>query len=117
MRFYIASHCKMLAVELRDKLNRLGISVTSSWIDSEFMPTDHYTESECTQIAESNFNDIKSSDALILISGPDKYSGGKFVEAGYAMALGKPVFVVGHRENMQMWGKLVSEIEIVEARS
>ena len=39
----------------------------------------------------------------MLISGPDKYSGGKFVEVGIAVGLDKSVVVIGHRENTLLY--------------
>jgi len=50
-------------------------------------------------------------DALVLVAGKEKYSGGKFVEAGIAIGLGKRVVVLGRRENMLLWHPLVTSVE------
>ena len=51
---------------------------------------------------------------LVLVAGPDRYPGGKFVEAGIAMGLGKPVVVLGHRENMLLWHPDVHAVETID---
>lgn len=57
-----------------------------------------------------NFNDIRWSDALVLIAGPEKYSGGKFIEAGYAFGLGECVLILGRRENLQLHGHPMKQV-------
>jgi nucleoside 2-deoxyribosyltransferase len=100
MKFYIACHCSELAKSTSVKLLAHGHTVVSRWHDKPFHPTEHHSVGERFNIAIEDLNDIKRSDALILVSGPDKSSGGKFVEAGIAYGLGLPVYYTGHRENM-----------------
>ena len=96
-KVYIASHSRELAEE---HARRLLSEVVSRWHDKEFLPTDQHTEGECFQIAIEDLNDIRECDELHLLAGDEKYSGGKFVEAGIAYGLGKVVRVYGRRENM-----------------
>jgi nucleoside 2-deoxyribosyltransferase len=104
MKIYIASHDPELAREQARKLVRLGHTITSRWHDGRpFLKTDEYTEQERRKIAFEDWHDVTEADALLLIAGPDKYSGGKFVEAGIAIGQGKAVYVLGRRENMLMW--------------
>jgi nucleoside 2-deoxyribosyltransferase len=99
-RVYIASHSKEEANLLAPKLERQGFEVVSTWHTKEFWPTEDHTLKERFMIAEEDLAEVKDSDCLVLISGPDKYSGGKFIEAGIAYGMGKRVFVYGRRENM-----------------
>ncbi len=99
MRIYIACHSKESATDFAETVPE-WVSVVSRWHSKEFLPTENHTESERYSIAIEDANDIRRADALVLIAGDEKYSGGKFVEAGIAYGLGKPVYVVGRRENM-----------------
>lgn len=103
MRIYIASHSRELAEEAASVFERKSYVISSRWHRKAFHPTHMHTEDECAAIAQEDYDDIASSDGLVLIAGPDKYSGGKFVEAGIAIGLGKPVTVIGRRENMLLW--------------
>jgi nucleoside 2-deoxyribosyltransferase len=103
MKVYVASHDRWAACHVADVLERAGHAIVSMWHEKEFNPTSQHTEAERAAIAEEDFGDVARADALVLIAGPDKYSGGKFVEAGIALGQGKPVIVLGRRENMLMW--------------
>lgn len=109
LRLYIASHSKELANAFTAMLPG-WITTTSTWHHKDFHPTERHTEAERFDIAIEDANDIRRADALVLLSGPSKYSGGKFVEAGLAYGLGKAVYFFGRRENMltylfQPWPK------------
>jgi nucleoside 2-deoxyribosyltransferase len=111
MKIYIASHCKDLANQTRDVLELKGHEIVSRWIDWEFKKTEDYSVPERFDISEKDFADIDDCDCLVLLSGPEKYSGGKFVEAGYAIAKDKAVWVVGRRENMMLWNRNIFQID------
>lgn len=100
LKVYIACHSKEMAQKEARRLQDAGEIVVSRWHSGEFLPTQKISPEDRFQLAIEDLNDIKRADYLILISGPDKYSGGKFVEAGIAYGLGKPVFVNGRRENI-----------------
>jgi nucleoside 2-deoxyribosyltransferase len=102
MKIYIAAHCPDLARSFEARLPD-GFVATSQWHDGRpFKRTYEHTEAECYQIAIADLINIRRADAVVLISGPDKYSGGS-VEAGIAYGMGKPVCVHGRRENMLTW--------------
>lgn len=104
MKIYVASHSRALARLVADDLTRLGHQIISSWVYApEFLPADQHTETERENIAERDVQEVLSSDVLVLVSGPDKYTGGKFVETGIAIGAGKQVFIIGRRENMLCW--------------
>lgn len=52
---------------------------------------------------------------LVLLAGPDKYTGGKFVEAGFALGRGFDVVVVGRIENGMLHHPSVTNVADVES--
>lgn len=103
MKIYVASHDRWAACHVAEILRSKGHVIVSRWHNKEFLPTTEHNEAERREIALEDFEDVTVSDALVLVSGPDKYSGGKFVEAGIALGQGKRVIVIGRRENMLLW--------------
>lgn len=114
MKVYVASHDRWNAHAAAGRLIDAKIDVTSRWHTKEFLPSSDHTESERADIATEDYDDITIADALVLLSGPDKYSGGKFVEAGIAIGQNKPVFVIGRRENMLMWLPIIKAFETID---
>src|SRR6185503_10407969 len=96
MRIYLA-HNFNARWWLRDYiklLEGLGHIVTSSWIiDDSHCESGHSRETS----AIADFNDIQAADTLILFTDQygEKQGKGKFMEFGYALALGKRVFIHG----------------------
>lgn len=115
---YIACHDQELALDLAVYLRGEGFAITSRWLAKPFGPSNTFPETDRWGFANDNFDDVRISDALVLIAGPDRYSGGKFVETGFAYALGKHVVIFGRRENMQCYGNhmkaVVTREELVE---
>lgn len=106
MKIYVACHDPKLAESVAQELRACGHTITSRWHDGRpFLKTDEHTLEERQAIAADDLADVAEADALVLVAGPDKYSGGKFVEAGFAMGRGMPVYVRGRRENMILWHK------------
>ena len=109
MRFYIASHSLERAKGLRDLLIGLGHKVTSRWItqDTKFGHSDSlYTPEERQRLAVMDEEDVRSAvDGVILLAEElgTNVPGGKHVEAGIAIGLGRSVYVVGRRENVFHW--------------
>lgn len=99
MKVYIACHSKELAQSVAKDICA-NHQIVSRWHEKAFHPTDFHSLDERYTIAIEDFNDIKRADALLLVAGPEKYSGGKFVEAGIAYGMNKPVYVLGRFENM-----------------
>lgn len=64
-----------------------------------------------------DFQDIQRCDALIMITPPiiSDHLRGALVEAGYALALGKPVYTVGQHPDLGTWSThpMVKKFETV----
>lgn len=110
MKIYIASHNQRIARRLAGVLKRAGHEITAHWLNQPFGPSNAFDETTCWRFANENFDDVRRSDALVLMAGPEKYSGGKFVETGYAHALGKHVLILGRRENVQCYGNHMKQV-------
>lgn len=114
MKIYVACHCVKLGNEVAQRLIMNGHQITSSWLQDPFLPTHDYTIDDRRRIAENDINDIDAADAVVLVAGPDKYPGGKFMEAGYGLGAGKLVFVYGRRENMLTWYPAITHIDTLD---
>jgi len=71
------------------------IEVTSRWIES------HHNVGEYVACLE-DVEDIKNADALLFFSeqATEYMRGGRHVEYGMALALGKTIWVIGEKENV-----------------
>lgn len=113
MKLYVASHCRETAAGLKKELERDGHEVVSRWIvsDTKFgLGAVAYSDAERTALALQDEEDVRAAcDGLVLIAEPEGrfVPGGKHVETGIALALRRPVFVVGRRENLFHWHPLV----------
>ena len=114
MKFYIAAHDPKLAQDVAKILTDAGHTITARWLTKEFKRTAAHSEVERQQIAREDFEDVTSADMFILCASPVKVSGGKFVEAGIAMAQGKTVYILGHRENMLLWHPSCQQFDNIE---
>lgn len=114
MRLYIASKHQDLAAALMAELTSDGHEITSRWItlDKKFgSGLDDYNDEERRALALMDEEDVRAAvDGLVLIAEkPDvNVPGGKHVETGMTLALRRPVFVLGRRENIFHWHPLVS---------
>lgn len=88
----------------RDMFTRVGIRVTSSWLDEVAPAHEHIadqTDDYNAAHAQQNLADMEFSSALVLFSnGTNSVSrgGGRFFEMGYMAALSKPIITVGEPE-------------------
>lgn len=114
MKIYLAArysrHDEMRGV--RDVLNAMGHEVTSRWIDCHADVTGDFTSSftpeflnahpsECGRIAAHDIEDLDAADMVISFTSPDGGGkGGRHVEFGYGLALGKRMVLVGPREHV-----------------
>lgn len=114
MKFYVAAHDRLLASLVANVITRAGHECTSTWINNEFLPTEEHTIEERMSIAFEDVDDVCRSDVLVLVAGAEKYSGGKFVEAGIAIGRNIPVIVIGRRENMLLWYHAIMSVETAE---
>src|SRR4051794_28408571 len=113
MKLFVASHSQESAKSLLGELTKLGHTVTSRWItgDAKFsLGLSAYSDDDKKQIALMDEEDVRlATDGLILIAEEKGklVPGGKHVEMGIALALNRPVYVIGHRENIFQWHPLV----------
>lgn len=88
---------------LRSHLESQGHIITSSWLDiggKSFTLEELENEPDrCSIRAEADFQDIRDADCLIFVSS-EGGKGGRHVEYGIALGLGKRIIILGHRENV-----------------
>ncbi len=113
MKLYIAAHSQETAKRLKDSLEARGHEVVSKWIvaDTKFgLGIAAYTDKERHDLALMDEHDVRRADAVVLVAEAEGRTvpGGKHVETGIALALGRRVFVVGRRENLFHWHPLVT---------
>jgi hypothetical protein len=107
MRIYLAARFGRwpeMTYRARD-LQAHGHVVTSRWhqgIAKPAHPRDRSLLSgDLCRVAQEDLGDIGRADAVILFTEYGKhFAGGRHVEAGFALALNKRLFVVGPRENV-----------------
>lgn len=112
MRIYIASRDQAAGRRLRDLLLSVGHTVASRWLDIEGYVSLSEDEAYKRSASVSDIQDVRESDLLILRSEPDGafVLGGKHVETGVALALERPVIVLGQPENVFHWHPLVTVV-------
>lgn len=93
--------------KVREDLTAAGYTVTSNWINGGNELTKEGSteahEAERVRYAQEDFADLLAADCVISfteIPRETKTRGGRHVEHGMALALGKRTIVVGHRENV-----------------
>lgn len=110
MRIYLAarySRRKELR-GVREVLQAMGHVVTSRWLDTDWDRTPEGQSSAAppeyrAKYAVIDLEDVESADAVVSFTEEPESGGGRggrHVEHGYAMALKKRIYVVGHRENL-----------------
>ncbi len=109
MKFFIASHSQETAKMVSDGLVALGHEVTARWITSDTKFSHgltSYSDEERIHLTLMDEEDVHAAkDGLVLIAEAEGrfVPGGKHVETGMALALGRPVYVIGRRENLFHW--------------
>jgi len=108
MRIYLAARyarryeMQAVATELRE----MGHEVTSRWIGGSYEMEEHVPPRERARLALEDYEDLMRADCVISFTeGPlepldQPGHGGRHVEFGLALALGKRVIIVGWRENV-----------------
>lgn len=108
-RIYLAAayqrHDEMCGV--RDVLQALDYLVTSRWIDQHGGDQPEAAVGEALKVDDpahaqfiaEDLEDIDRADTLISFTGTGT-TGGRHVEFGYALAMGKRLILVGPRENI-----------------
>lgn len=91
---------------LRIPLHQAGIEVTSRWLDEQHALSGHTKDLDVTErtlTALKDVEDIKGSDAMLFFAEDPNAQpprGGRHVEFGMALALNKPIYVIGAEENI-----------------
>lgn len=89
-------------------LTKFGHTVTSRWLNGNHQISDdglsaEAAEEERIRFAEEDWEDLTDAEVVVSFTEPPRATnsrGGRHVEFGAAMALGKRVIVVGPRENV-----------------
>ena len=110
MRIYVAGpyQHKIYISSCAEDLRKIGIEVTSSWLEENHAPNTQLSElsdAVNTRYALADLRDIDRADAFVLFTVaanlPPIPRAGRHVEFGYALAHGLPIYVVGkERENI-----------------
>lgn len=105
--------------QARERLVAAGCRVTSRWLDAASstpataLAGDDGAAERLAAIAGQDLEDIHAADVVVVFNPAESCGigrGGRHVETGYALALGKPLAVVGARENVFHW---LPEITVV----
>lgn len=104
MKVYIAGRLqdRERIAEIRKELEAAEIEVTADWITQATVPLPGDL-AECRRDIEVDLRQIAEADVFVLFKPTSSHgdtTGGHHVETGYALALGKPVFLVGSAENL-----------------
>lgn len=94
---------------LKDLLVSYGIVVTSTWLtpadgNENNMATMGSKFHECRMRAVKDMEDIRQADYFILYKPKELHrvptTGGHHVELGFCLGIGKPIIILGARENV-----------------
>lgn len=111
LRIYIAAPFEErdVCLELKKVVQQYGVEVTSTWLtdadgNSANMAAIKDRFHDCRCRAVKDFQDIDAADVYVLYKPKALHrkptTGGHHVELGYALAKGKPCFIIGDRENV-----------------
>jgi hypothetical protein len=117
MRFYLCARYdrRLELVGYARQLRDLGHQVTSGWLHGHDVPTGAPVAEAATLMAKwagENRVDIERADVLIHFSEPPRHlgrAGGRHAETGMALALYKPVVIIGPRENLHHYQPRVQQ--------
>ncbi len=110
-KLYLSSHEAQNARAAGYALHNAYHTVVSTWHD--LGAPIGTAEDWGALIASRNFPQIEEADALVLFASGGLVPGGKFVEAGYALGKGKPVYVIGRIENKMLYHPQVKQFASV----
>ena len=115
MKVYVSCHHPDPANAVADALEAAGHTVVSDWHRSDDPPPDRDDGEAWAVKAAANFTRILGCEMLVIVAGPERYPGGKFVEAGFALGLNKDVITVGRVENGMLFHPTVEHADDAEA--
>ena len=98
----------------RAELQDLGFEVTARWLSTEPRARSKYTDADWRYLALLDQEDVLAADTLVCFAEPAEAggNGGRHVELGMALALGRRVIVIGRREHIFHH---LPEIEVVNS--
>jgi nucleoside 2-deoxyribosyltransferase len=105
LKIYIAGRFSRQKEFLRYRhdLEAAGHTVTASWLDQE-VPDENLSLRQAAKYAERDIADLKAADCIISFAEAPRAAnfprGGRHVEYGAAIALGKRLIVISYRENI-----------------
>lgn len=114
MRLYIAGSDQKAAGRVAGMCEVAGHQIGSSWLEEDFSNSSGYDDETKERIALLDVHEVGECDALVCLADVRRIPGGKFVEVGVALGLGKRVFLLGHRENLLMYHPLVTQFDSAE---
>lgn len=118
MKIYIASTFRLadLVEIVYQTLKGVGHEVPDVWWNvneprhgGDMTDVDWYGQPHIPSIAERHWKTIRECDAFVLVSDPDeviKFTGAN-IEFGYALAIGKPVFIMGQVKRSAMYANAI----------
>jgi len=115
-----------------EALDKVSVNVTSRWLTGahgwDGTPDHEIPELVQSRFAREDLEDIKAADLVVCFTehpGAGPSQGGRHVEMGYALALGKRIAVVGPVENIfyaipivaryDDWPSLLFDLPAIEA--
>ena len=105
-KIYIAANSQLEGIAVDLHLKRLfegKFETISDWLYIPFLRTDEHSEEERREIAIKDVSQVKDCDIFVIVCSKSKCPGGKFVELGVALGLGKKIYAIGEPENMLMY--------------
>ena len=90
-----------------DRLRNVDLNNIATWVtgahDYTGVPDEHIPVSAQADFAAEDLQEIHRADIVMVFTDPPGHGGsrgGKHFEAGFALALGKPIVVIGPLENV-----------------
>lgn len=102
MKAYIAADSQVTGALMRDLLHAEGLTVYASWIEAGDFGLPKTKETRMLA-AQGCYHEIDLTDITVLIHPKTPCKGGCLIEAGYAMAAGKTVLVVGKHTSTMLY--------------
>lgn len=124
MRIYVCARSEDIEIAraARDSLKTQSHVVTSRWLNGLVglgaVPTPGKGNDDLRAAAYMDLEDIDQSDLVLAINPKSAHrtgTGGRHVEVGYAIARGKPVLIVGERENVFHHHPLVRDVPDIDS--
>lgn len=116
MKVYIAGRSEDQAkiAEIKAEFEASEIEVNAGWIQQKDLSIDKDGLSEKRRKLWIDLTQIAEADIFVLFNPQDAHrtgTGGRHVETGYAIALGKPIFLIGSGENIFHFHENVREFD------